>query len=103
MARYLVTYHGSAMSHEPEVMAQARQAFMEWAQKTGSALADPGAPVASMTTISNAGTTDGPADGALQGWSVVDAESPEACAAILADHPFISRGGQLQINTPAPI
>jgi hypothetical protein len=28
MARYLVTYHGSAMSHEPEAMAQARSAFI---------------------------------------------------------------------------
>jgi len=37
MARYLVTYHGSEMSHEPEAMAEARPAFMVWAQKAGPA------------------------------------------------------------------
>ena len=103
MARYLVTYHGNAMSHDPEVMAQARAAFMAWAQKTGSALAEPGAPVVGTRTVSIHGTADGPAGGPLQGWSVIEAGSPEAVAEILADHPFISRGGELQISEPAPI
>lgn len=103
MARYLVTYHGSEMSHEPEAMAQARNAFMAWAQKAGPALVEPGAPVVAVKSISSSGASDRAAEGALQGWSVVEAESPEAAAEILSDHPFLSRGGTLQINEPAPI
>jgi hypothetical protein len=103
MARYLVTYHGSEMSHEPEAMLQARNAFMAWAQQTGPALVEPGAPVIGMTTISGSGTDDGPAQGPLQGWSVIEAESPAAAAQILSTHPFIGRGGSLQVSEPAPI
>lgn len=33
----------------------------------------------------------------------LEADSPAAVAAILADHPFIGRGGELQISEPAPI
>jgi hypothetical protein len=100
MARFLVTYHGSQMPHDPESMARAREAFMQWAGKTGSALADPGAPVRSATTVSSAGTQDGPASGPFNGWSVIEAADPAEAAAILADHPFIGRGGELQISEP---
>jgi hypothetical protein len=103
MARYLVTYHGSEMSHEPEAMAQARNAFMAWAQKAGPALVEPGAPVVAVRTISGSGTSARPAEGPVQGSSFVEAESQEAAAELLADHPFLMRGGTLQINEPAPI
>jgi len=100
MARFLVTYHASEMPHDPEAMAQAREAFMQWAAKTGPALADPGAPIAGTTTISEAGVSDGAADGPFQGWSVVEAPDAKAVADVLSDHPFIGRGGVLQINEP---
>lgn len=35
MTRFLVTYHGSEMPHEPEAMAQARDALIRWAGTTG--------------------------------------------------------------------
>jgi hypothetical protein len=100
MARFLVTYHGSEMSHDPESMARAREAFMQWAQKTGDALLDPGSPVQSTKTVSSAGTEDGPAAGPFSGWSVIEAADAEAALDALKDHPFISRGGVLQISEP---
>jgi hypothetical protein len=100
VAKYLVTYHGSDMPHEPEAMAQARDAFMQWAGKSGSALAEPGAPVRSISTISSSGAGTGAADGPITGWSVIEASSVEEATGILADHPFISRGGVLQISEP---
>jgi hypothetical protein len=33
------------MSHDPELMAQAKAAFMAWAERTGPALIDPGSPL----------------------------------------------------------
>ena len=100
MARFLVTYHGSEMSHDPEAMARAREAFMQWAEKTGDALVDPGSPVRSTKTVSSGGTQDGPADGPFSGWSVIEAEDAQAALDVLTDHPFISRGGVLQISEP---
>jgi hypothetical protein len=103
MPRFLVTYHGSNMPHDPESMAKARDAFMQWAGKTGAALVDPGAPVSAMRAISSHGAKDGPANGPFNGWSVVEAADMNAAAKLVADHPFIGRGGVLQINEPAAI
>lgn len=103
MAKFLVTYHGGNMPHDVESMAKARNAFMGWARKTGPALVDPGAPIAAARTVSSEGTRDGPADGQFNGWSVVEAADLNAAAKLLADHPFIGRGGVLQISEPAGI
>ena len=103
MPRFLVTYHGSNMPHDAESMAKARDAFMHWAGKTGSALVDPGAPIGASRTISSKGTQDGLADGPFNGWSVIEADDLNAAAKLLADHPFIGRGGALQINEPAAV
>ena len=100
MPRFLVTYHGSEMSHDPEAMAKAREAFMQWAGKTGDALVDPGSPVQSTKTVSSTGAQDGPADGPFSGWSVIEAADAETALDVLQDHPFISRGGVLQISEP---
>lgn len=100
MARFLVTYHAGEMPHDPESMLQAREAFMQWAGKTGDALVDAGAPVQSTRTVSSEGTQDGPAEGPFSGWSVIEAADAQAAADILSDHPFIGRGGVLQISEP---
>jgi hypothetical protein len=103
MPRFLVTYHGSNMPHDAASMAKARDAFMRWAGKMGPALADPGAPIVGARTVSSEGAGDGLAEGPLNGWSVIEADDLNAAARLLADHPFIGRGGVLQINEPAAI
>lgn len=103
MPKFLVTYHGSNMPHDPESMAKARQAFMQWAGKTGPALAEPGAPIAGSRTVSSKGTRDGLAEGPFNGWSVIEAADLNAATKLVADHPFVGRGGVLQINEPAEV
>lgn len=103
MPRFLVTYHGSNMPHDAESMAKARDAFMHWAGKVGRALVDPGAPISASRTVSVKGTKDGLADEPFNGWSVIEAADMNAAVKLLADHPFIGRGGVLQINEPAPV
>jgi hypothetical protein len=100
MPRFLVTYHAGDMPQDPETIAQARHAFTQWATKTGAALADSGAPIRSATTISSDGIHDGAPAGPFMGWSVVEAENGNAAVRLLADHPFISRGGILQLSEP---
>jgi hypothetical protein len=103
MARFLVTYHGGNMPHDPESMAKAREAFMQWARKAGSALPEPGAPIARALSISSSGTSDGVAEGPFNGWSVVEADDLDSATRVLADHPFMDRGGVLQVSEPAGI
>jgi hypothetical protein len=101
MPKFLVTYHGSNMPHDPESMAKARDAFMQWAQKTGRALTEPGAPIAGSRTVSGEGSKPGTADGPFNGWSVIEAPDLNSAVELLADHPFIGRGGVLQVSEPA--
>ena len=100
MARFLVTYYAGDMPQDPESIAQARHAFSQWAAKTGPALADLGAPIRSATTISNDGIHNGTPAGPLMGWSVIEAEDGNAAVRLMEDHPFISRGGMLQLSEP---
>ncbi|HEX7265157.1 MAG TPA: hypothetical protein VF383_13365 [Candidatus Dormibacteraeota bacterium] len=103
MPKFLVTYHGSNMPHDPGSMAKVRDAFMHWAGKTGPALVDPGAPIAGTRTVSSKGAKDGLAEGPFNGWSVIEAGDLDAAAKLLEDHPFVGRGGTLQISEPAAI
>jgi hypothetical protein len=100
MARFLITYHAGDMPQDRESIAQARRAFTQWAARTGAALADVGAPVRSATTISSDGIHDGALAEPFMGWSVIEAEDGKAAVRLLADHPFISRGGILQLSEP---
>jgi len=100
MARFLITYYAGDMPQDPESIAQTRHALIEWAAKTGEALADLGAPIRSTTTISSDGIRNGPQAGPFMGWSVIEAEHSNAAIRLMEDHPFISRGGILQLSEP---
>lgn len=95
MPNYLVTYTGSAMPHDPEIMAQAKRAFEEWAQSVGDALVDPGAPVRTITRVASGEPAD---EVGVNGYSIVRADSGEAVTELLKSHPFVGRGGTLQVN-----
>lgn len=103
MPKFLVTYHGGGeVPHDPVVMDRIRAAFMQWSHKTGPALADPGAPIAAKKTVTGQGVKDGAAQGTFDGWSIIEAADMDAVVEILTDHPFVGRGGSLQINEPVP-
>jgi hypothetical protein len=100
MARFLVTYHAGDMPSDPASVADARDAFMRWAAKTGTALADMGEPVRSAFTVTSDGARDRTIPGPFMGWSVIEAADSDAAVRLLQDHPFISRGGVLRISEP---
>jgi hypothetical protein len=100
MARFLVTYYAGDMPEDPESIAQARRAFSQWAAKTGAALADIGAPIRSTTTISSDGIHNGAPAGPFMGWSVIESEDRNVAVRLMRDHPFVSRGGVLQLSEP---
>jgi hypothetical protein len=100
MARFLVTYYAGDMRSDPASIADARRAFTRWAEQAGPALAEVGAPARSTMTISADGTRDAIAGPLLMGWSVIEAADSDAAVRLVQDHPFISRGGILQIIEP---
>jgi hypothetical protein len=95
VGKFLVTYHGSGMPEDPELMEQAKAAFGAWLGEAGNAVVDPGAPVHMVTQVAS-GTATEPSE--IGGYSIIQADSPDAAAAVLQSHPFVLRGGTLQVN-----
>jgi hypothetical protein len=98
MARFLVTYHGGEMPADDKSRQQAMAAFAKWVEQTGKALIDPGAPLGPAKTVSSTSVTDGPAGGRFGGYSVVEANDIDAAVNLVAKHPFLQRGGSLQVS-----
>ena len=95
MPKFLVTYVGGGMPHDPELMAQARAAFGAWLAQSGEAVTDPGAPV---HTVARLAAGEPAAEVEVNGFSIIEAADVAAAKQILSSHPFIGRGGTLQVS-----
>ena len=100
MPKFLVTYHGGG-APTPDQAQEAMAAFMAWAGSVGDALVDPGAPLGPTKTISADSVSDGPAAGPANGYSILQAPDLESAADLVKGHPFVARGGSLQVSTAA--
>ena len=98
MTKFLVTYHGAGAPETPEQQQQAMAAFMSWVERVGPALVDPGAPLGASAVVSRKGVAEGVAEGPAGGYSIVEAADLAAAAELLRDHPFVGRGGSLQVS-----
>jgi hypothetical protein len=99
MPTYLVTYHGSGgPPPTPEGQQQAMAAFGAWIASVGDAMVDPGAPLAASRAVSSSGSGDGPAAGPIAGYTVLRAPDLDGAVRLVENHPFISRGGTLQVS-----
>ena len=98
MPKFLVTYHGAG-APAPEEAQQAMAAFMAWASSAGAALVDPGAPLGPAKTVSAGSVGDGSADGPVNGYSILQAPDLDSAVDLVKGHPFVSRGGSLQVST----
>ena len=88
------------MQSDPLSIADARRAFVLWAERAGPALADVGAPVRSSTTIAADSARDAIAGEPLMGWSIIEAAHHVAAVQFVQNHPFLSRGGIVQVSEP---
>ena len=95
MSKFLVTYVGGGMPHDPESMAKAKAAFDQWLQSAGAAVLDPGAPVATVTRVAAGEPAD---EATVNGYSIIEAEDADTAIALLQTHPFVGRGGTLQLS-----
>ena len=101
MPKFLVTYHGAG-APSPGEAQQAMAAFMAWAQSAGGALVDPGAPLGPRKTVSSGSVVEGPAEGPAGGYSILEAADLDSAVGLVRDHPFVSRGGSLEVSQAIP-
>ena len=95
MSRFLVTYLGGSAPSDPEQAATIAEAFGRWLAEAGEAVIDPGAPLRPGSQLANG--TPAPRV-SIGGYSVIEADSIDAALAVLKSHPFVTRGGTLQVD-----
>ena len=99
MPKFLVTYHGGeGMPADPDARQQAMAAFGAWAKGAGEALMDPGSPLGPSKTVSQAGVTTDRASAPASGYTLLQADSLDDAVGLVEDHPFIGRGGSLEVH-----
>jgi hypothetical protein len=99
MPTYLVTYHGAGgVPPTQEAREQAMAAFGAWVSSVGDAMVDPGAPLAASKSVSSAGAGEAPATGPIAGYTLLQATDLDAAVQLVTEHPFIARGGTLQVS-----
>jgi hypothetical protein len=99
MPTYLVTYHGGGpMPDSAEAREQMLAAFQAWATSVGKNMIDPGAPLGSSKVVTSSGVTDGAVGAGVGGYTVLSADSLDAAVDLVRGHPFVSRGGTLQVS-----
>lgn len=93
MKRFLVLYHAPVSARElmasasPEQAKSGMDAWMGWARKAGNAIVDLGTPLGDGRSVK--GTAIGSNGATVVGYSVLQAESKEAIANLLRDHPHL--------------
>ena len=99
MPTFLVTYHGDG---GPPPTAEAREqmmtAFQAWVASAGDNMIDPGAPLGPSKVVTSDSVTDGAVSGGIGGYTVVTAPSLDDAVGLVKGHPFLSRGGTLQVS-----
>jgi hypothetical protein len=99
MATFLITYHGGGgMPESAEARDQMMAAFQAWAASVGEAMIDPGSPLGPRKTVTSDGVADAAADDTLGGYTLIKAESLDDAVDAVKGHPFVARGGTLQVS-----
>jgi hypothetical protein len=99
MPTFLITYHGGgSMPASPEAREQMMAAFQAWAASAGDSMIDPGAPLGPSKVVSSDNVADGAADGRLGGYTLISADSLDDAVGVVKGHPFLARGGTLQVS-----
>jgi hypothetical protein len=97
VAKCLVLYRAARSAEEqmgsgtPEQAQAGMDAWMAWAGKAGSALADLGAPLGSPKAVENGLSANG--GGHIGGYSIIEAGSMDEALKMLEGHPHLMTPG----------
>jgi hypothetical protein len=99
MPTYLITYHGaSGPPPSAEARDQMMAAFGAWVASVGDHMVDPGAPLGPTKTVSPEGVADGGSYAVIGGYSLIKADDLDTAVGLVKSHPFVARGGSLQVS-----
>ncbi len=93
MGKFIVLYRSPVSFMEgmndatPEQQREAMAPWMAWFERCGDQLVDMGGPLANAQTFTAVGSAPGAGD--IAGYSVLEAESPEAAYALIEGHPHL--------------
>ena len=102
MTKFLVLYRANQSAAEamagatPEQQQASMAEWMAWAGRAGSAIVDLGSPVAPTAGTTVSGDSVG-------GFSILEADSPDALQAVLEGHPHSAQGGTIEVYEFLPI
>jgi hypothetical protein len=108
MKKFLVLYKAPTASFEqmqkatPEQQQAGMQAWMVWSKQAASSIVDMGAPLGKSLRATKQGAS--PMTNDLGGYSILQAESKEALAKTLSEHPhFRTPDGFIEIIEVMPV
>jgi hypothetical protein len=90
MGRYIVLYHAPLGVVErfaqatPKAAMEGMQLWMDWAQRIGSGLLDPGKPLGNAVKVKASGCS--PTETSIIGMSILQADSMHGALAMVEDH-----------------
>ena len=109
MKKFLVLYKASASGFEqmtkstPEQQKAGMQAWMAWSQHAAKSIVDMGGPLGKSLRVAKGGAVT-PVVNDLGGYSIMQAESKEALAASMKDHPhFMMPDSSIEIVELMPM
>jgi hypothetical protein len=109
MKKFLVLYKASqaafdqAKKNTPEQQKAGMDAWMSWSKKSSSSIVEMGAPLGKAMRVNKGGSAS-PVSNDLGGYSVMQAESKEALAAAMKEHPhFLMADSSIEIVELLPI
>jgi hypothetical protein len=109
MKKFLVLYRASQSGFEqmmkatPEQQKAGMDAWMAWGQKAGKSIVDMGAPLGKAVSVKKGGAT-APSPNDLGGYSIMQADSKEALAGQMKEHPhFMMPDGWIEIVEIMPV
>lgn len=109
MKKFLVLYKASQSAFEqmkkatPEQQKAGMAAWMNWSKTAASSIADMGGPLGKSVRVAKGGAVSQVTND-LGGFSVMQAESKEALAATMKDHPhFMTPESSIEIIELMPI
>jgi hypothetical protein len=110
MKKFLVLYKASPEAFQqmmtrstPEQQKAGMDAWMSWSKKAASSIVDMGGPLGKSLQVAKTGSVT-PVVNDLGGYSIMQAESKEALAASMKDHPhFMMQESSIEIVELMPI
>jgi hypothetical protein len=91
MAKFILLYNGPATppsEMDPDKVQEVMGAWQTWMENVGPALLDVGAPMDNGVSVVDDASTR--AAGALNGYSIVEANDRDSAVALVVGHPFLS-------------